>query len=96
MARRKEYRQLVRDLTDCIDTILMYAGDPVRPSMMRVFHMTPEVYAWVRDHATRGHALLDWKHKIYAPMPQPLPEGTTHENAPPVLVDRVERDEPAP
>ena len=97
MPKRREYRDLIRDLADCIDTILMYAGDPIRPSNTRTFAITPEVYEWIVAHSTRAKNLIHWHAgKIYTPMPTALPEGTTHEDAPPICVDRVEPSDPAP
>jgi hypothetical protein len=95
--KRREYRELIRDLADCIDTILMYAGDPIRPSNIRTFAITPEVYEWIVNHSTRAKNLIHWySGKIYQPMPVALPEGTTHENAPPVLVDRIDHSDDVP
>ena len=70
---------MVRELADCIATILMYAGEPIAPSKMRVFNMDPALYEWVQAHVTRALAFLDWRSKMYAPLPTALPEGEPHE-----------------
>lgn len=71
---------MLREMADVIDTIIMYAGDPIRPSNTRVFTITPEIYEWIVAHSTKTKNFLDsWKKKIYAPMPPALPEGESHE-----------------
>lgn len=73
---------MILRLKDCIDSIMMYASEPIRPSNIRVFDIKPEMWEWLKEHSEAARVLLyGWKDKILGKMPTALvaDNGDPHE-----------------
>lgn len=82
MAKRKELRRMLIKMLDMVQTIKMYASEPIKPSNIRVFDIKPEIWDWLCQHETELEELLyGWKRKMHPDLRTPLPEGQTHEPA---------------
>lgn len=83
MPKRKELRRMLIKMLDMVQTIKMYASEPIKPSNIRVFDIKPEIWGWLCQHETELTDLLyGWKRKMHPDLPTPLPQGEsdgTHE-----------------
>lgn len=79
---------MVERLKDAIDSIMMYASEPLKPSNIRVFDIKPEMWEWLKAESQAAEDLLHgWKRILHPDLRTPLPEGTAHE---PVEVSPVD------
>jgi len=85
--RRKELRKMLVKVLDMIQTIKMYASEPIKPTMVRVFDIKPEIWVWMTEHEAELIELLyGWQRMLNRKMPRALTDGATHE---PVEVSAV-------